>query len=328
MNPYLYPTPRTDRKLADCRPCVHASDACALTVHRWQAPATCGELFQGAIDGRDFMVNCPIDLFATAEATVAPMAPLGGIALKDARRFGKVAATLRQLESRIPEFRSSATAGIALRVDSPIPRGKGMASSTADASAALAAVLSCAGIVLDEEAAARLLTAVEPSDCTHFTGIARLDFLQGELLERFPSPTNLKVLVVDCGGEVETVEFDRTRARGVYAQHGDRQRDGLSTLARGLTEGCNSCIGEAATASAELSQFILPKKGFRELRALSAEWGLVGINCAHSGTVLGLLFEDAPGHEEQLRDRMDREFGDDLDVLGAFRIIGGGNRAI
>ena len=38
---------------------------------RSRAPATCGELVQGAIDGCDFLVNCPIDLYATASvATV------------------------------------------------------------------------------------------------------------------------------------------------------------------------------------------------------------------------------------------------------------------
>ena len=33
-------------------------------ITRVKAPATCGELIQGAIDGQDFLVNCPIDLFS------------------------------------------------------------------------------------------------------------------------------------------------------------------------------------------------------------------------------------------------------------------------
>lgn len=38
---------------------------------RRAAPATCGEFVQGAIEGRDFFVNCPIDCFAFA--TVRPI---------------------------------------------------------------------------------------------------------------------------------------------------------------------------------------------------------------------------------------------------------------
>lgn len=289
------------------------------TLHRWQAPATCGELFQGALDGQDFMVNCPIDLYATAEA--APVAR-DGLDLRDAHAYGKVAATLRQLD-----WQERAAGGISLALDSPIPRSKGMASSTADASSAIAAVAGCVGLALDEAEVARMLTAVEPSDCTHYRGIAHLNFLNGALLDRLPVPRGLRVLVVDCGGEINTLHFERDRARAVYAEHADRLRAALRLLKQGLCSGCHRSVGAAATESAALSQIILPKTGFDELRALAHEWGLAGINCAHSGTVLGLLYEAGPGREERLRHGIERAFGDTLQVLGDFAIISGGTRA-
>lgn len=292
-------------------------------VHRWQAPATCGELFQGALDGQDFMVNCPIDLYATAQATPSTHA---GLELRDAHAYGKVLATLRQLASSAPP--EDGAPGVSLVLHSPIPRSKGMASSTADASCALAAVAACQGLALDEATVARLLTAVEPSDCTHFEGIAHLNFLNGALLDRLPAPRGLRVLVVDCGGEVDTLQFDRERARAVYAEHGERLRAALGLLKRGLASGCNRSVGAAATESAALSQTILPKRGFPELRALVDRWGLVGINCAHSGTVLGLLYEERPGRDEQLRASLAREFGAALQVIGDFRIVAGGARAV
>lgn len=292
-------------------------------VHRWQAPATCGELLQGALDGQDFMINCPIDLYATAQATATADDKLD---LRDAHAYGKVLATLQPLTGAARETR--AATGVALTLDSPIPRSKGMASSTADASCALAAVSACLGLQLDEDEVARLLTAVEPSDCTNFSGVAHLNFLNGELIERLPAPRDLRVLIVDCGGEVETVHFERARARAIYARHADRLRAALALLKQGLCKGCNRSVGAAATESSALSQLILPKQGFAELLALAAEWNLVGINCAHSGTVLGLLYEDAPGRELQLRDWLEREFGAALTVLGDHRIVGGGNRAV
>jgi L-threonine kinase len=298
----------------------------SLSVHRWQAPATCGELFQGALDGQDFMVNCPIDLYATAQATATPH---DGLDLRDAKAYGKVMATLHQLAARWSGQQDREPGGVALQLDSPIPRSKGMASSTADASSALAAVAACQGLTLNEAEVARLLTAVEPSDCTNFRGIAHLNFLSGALLDRLPVPRGLRVLVVDCGGEVDTVHFDRDRARSVYAEHSDRLRAALKVLKRGLCSGCNRSVGLAATQSTKLSQLILPKPCFPELRALASEWGLVGINCAHSGTVLGLLYDDdAPGYEQQLRAHLAREFGQALQVIGDFAVVGGGNRAV
>lgn len=66
----------------------------ANMVRSW-APATCGEFVQGAIDGRDFLVNAPIDLYscATVRTTTVP-----GIHLQDAKNFTKVQSAFNLLE--------------------------------------------------------------------------------------------------------------------------------------------------------------------------------------------------------------------------------------
>lgn len=302
------------------------SDATAdpTRAHRWRAPGTCGELLQGAIGGRDFMVNCPIDLYATALATATERP---GLHIEDASAHGKVLATLQLLHRRVLAS-SKRIDGVGLMMQSPIPRSKGMASSTADASAALAAFSAYHGISLTEREIARLLTSVEPSDCTHYAGIAQVNFFNGDLIERLPVPAGLKVLVVDCGGEVETLTLDRARARAVYARHEDRLAAALLLLKKGLRSGCNHSVARAATESTELSQLILPKAMLPELRRLRAQLGVLGFNCAHSGTVLGLLYTGAPGRDEVLRDRLQRTFGADLPIVGSFNVIGGGSHEI
>ncbi|MFT4100732.1 MAG: hypothetical protein QM674_06790 [Burkholderiaceae bacterium] len=280
-----------------------------------RAPGTCGELLQGAIDGRDFMINCPIDRYATAVAQ--PIAS-DAVELDGRRQYEKVAETIGLLARRV-----GGLSGIRVAIDGDIPRGKGMASSTADVAAGVAATLACAGLYRTEQELARLITSIEPSDCTHYRGVADLNFLTGELNERLPAPRDLRVLVVDCGGAVETVAFERERARSVYRRHANLVRDARAALRRGLRGGCNRLVAAAATASAELSQSILPKWAFERLRALS-HLGALGINCAHSGTVLGLLYEPSRICGERLRDRLLRTFGDDLPVVGDHLIIAGG----
>ncbi len=114
-------------------PCPAPAAAAALPLARCRAPGTCGELAQGAIDGEDFLVNCPIDLHAQAAVHASAA---GGLHMRDAQAHGKIARALARLAGQLP-----GCAGREVVVTSRIPRGKGMASSTADLTAALCAVL-------------------------------------------------------------------------------------------------------------------------------------------------------------------------------------------
>lgn len=148
-----------------------------------EAPGTCGELVQGAIDGRDFLVNCPIDLFSRATVFASARA---GLHLADPQAFSKIA-DVASLVSR----RTGLRLRHELRIDSEIPRGKGMASSTADITAALDALCRNCAVRLSDTTVARLLAAVEPSDCVHFPGIAHVNHLTGQLIESLPAPADL-----------------------------------------------------------------------------------------------------------------------------------------
>lgn len=283
------------------------------------APATCGEFVQGAIDGKDFLVNCPINLYSYAEAHKSGNA---GCQLNDPLKFSKIAA---------------ATAHVALKYDldmahvihvySDIPRGKGMASSTADISAALHCVADSLFLQLSLQEFAKILTEIEPSDCVHFPGIAHVNHLTGKHIESMPAPHNLRALIVDCGGEVDTVAFDRDRARGIYRENQIKITEALYTLKRGLYRNDNYAIARAATMSAELSQLILYKPQFNELLIRSTALGALGVNCAHSGTVLGILYEGNKYLHKILYEEVRENFGDHLKVVGDYQIISGGCHA-
>lgn len=284
-----------------------------------EAPGTCGELVQGAIDGRDFLVNCPIDLFSRATVCASARA---GLHLADPEGFSKIADAVSLL-SRQCGLRLSHE----IRIESAIPRGKGMASSTADITAAVDALCRTCAMRLSDAAVARLLAAVEPSDCVHFPGIAHVNHLTGALIESLPVPDDLRVLVVDCGGEVDTVGFDRERARAVYRRNQPVVIEALTHLRQGLHSGDEAAVAEAATTSARLSQQILYKPQFEQLLAETREIGALGVNCAHSGTVLGVLHRTDEDLTAELIRRIEASFGASLHIYGDFRIIGGGCHA-
>jgi L-threonine kinase len=282
---------------------------------RSRAPATCGELIQGAIDGRDFLVNCPIDLYARAAARPGTEA---GLHLHRAEVYGKVAQAVEVVRE---------ISGIDLhheiRVESSIPRGKGMASSTADLTAAIEALCRSCDVLLSDEQMARVLTAVEPSDCVHFPGIAHVNQLTGELLDSMPAPVGMRVLVVDCGGEIDTVKFDRERARAVYRRNPQAIGAALHLVKLGLRQGDDRAVATAATLSARLSQEILPKPQFDDLLACTRECGALGVNCAHSGTVLGVMYREADRLGDKLLECVRRHLGDSVSIQGDYRVIAG-----
>jgi L-threonine kinase len=288
------------------------------TVHpiRMKAPGTCGELAQGEIDGCDFLVNCPINLFshATIEQAIAL-----GVDVRDAAHHTKIcnAVALYAQEQGLSLAHK-------ISIESAIPRGKGMASSTADITAALSAVCRSCDRSLPPEAFASLIAMVEPSDCVHFPGVAHVNHLTGELLGIWQAPQNLRIIVVDCGGEVDTISFDREYARHVYRKNQPIVYGFLERLRHSLQDGDIAAIGEAATESAELSQQIHPKPQFDDLRSLTQGLGALGVNCAHSGTVLGVLYQASNDLRDTLLRGIEQQFGSDLAVLGDFTLIGGG----
>ncbi|WP_182084389.1 hypothetical protein [Aureimonas sp. ME7] len=273
---------------------------------------------QGAIGGQDFLVNCPIDTFACATARVVPER---GLALAEPDQHQKV----RRLADALAE-RFGVELTHEVRIDSAIPRGKGMASSTADLTAALSALCRCSRISLTPAETGTLLASVEPSDCVHYAGIAWVNHLTGHRLGAWTAPAHLRVIVIDGGGEVDTVGFDRDRARAVYARQEAIVRAYVELLGRSLCLGDLEGIGEAARQSARLSQEILPKAHFAPLERIADKEGALGVNCAHSGTVLGLLYTERGEGDagERLRRSVEAEFGTDAPIVGDYAVVGGG----
>ena len=247
------------------------------------APGTCGELAQGHLDGIAAMVTCPVDVGSKAvvELSCGTGRVKGPAGAPKARRA--VASTLDLLGR--PELNAQ------LELESALPRSKGMASSTADVSAAIAATAAALGASLSPRRQAELALAVEPSDGVMLPGIALFDHLGGRIARTLGQPPPMRVLVLEFSGEVDTEAFNAgTRANGVY-QDDDRFREALELIAAGLANGDPRQIGEGATLSSQLNQCVLPKPRLPDAMKLGRDAGALGVNVAHSGTVIGLLFE-------------------------------------
>jgi len=281
------------------------------------APATCGELIQGFIYGQDFLINSPIDLYSAIRVLLTEDSE---VKVSTPGNFSKVAAVVRQTLDHL----GATSLGAKVFVDSMIPRGKGMASSTSELTSAIYATANaCSAAIEPHEVMTIILNVDKSSDSVFLPGINRCNHLTGDVLEEFGHPPPLAFLIVDCGGEVETIGFDRAHARMVAKNNSDRLEQALLLLRQGFRGKNASLIALASTMSAEVNQKVLYKAELSDLVEGTKEFGGLGVNCAHTGTVLGVMFDPNKTSEVELRNRVAFLVGKER-ILGVHSLIAGG----
>jgi L-threonine kinase len=235
------------------------------------------------MDGDNFLITCPVDIYS--EVTVTPGSP-GPTAAGD-----KTVAAVRRTWERL----GVAAVPFAVAVRSALPQGKGMASSSADISAACQAAALTAGRRLTADDIADIALAIEPTDGIFYPGIVMFDHIRGRTRRHLGDPPPMSILIFDAGGRVDTLEFNRRSDLAALNAAKEREiRQAVDLLSRGLAAGDCALIGRAATISALANQAILAKPSLPAVAAIAARHGAVGVNTAHSGTVIGVLFPGRP----------------------------------
>lgn len=230
---------------------------------------TCGELAQGFYRGEPILITCPIEKFSTAVVS-DEFTGVEGLGLKSLTMLDKI---LKRFDVR--DFR------FGVRLTSELPRGKGMASSSADLSAVAQAVALSLGKKISPDELGMLCAEIEPTDGIFYSGVVAMNPLTGRLVKRIREQEKFQIAVFDYGGEVDTLKLNR-RSNFKFPALGD-------TIDFALTE-----------KSALANQTILHKRGLSELMNFAKTLGAVAVNVAHSGTVVGIFFRADDSVEEKI----------------------------
>lgn len=246
---------------------------------RVRVPGSCGELVQGMLQEDHFLVTCPIDRYA--EASIEPARQFAADLPEKALRALEL--TLSRMGVRERRFR--------LMLRSQLPQGKGMASSSADIAAVCQAAAMFHGCPLSAADIGALAVAIEPTDAVFFPGVTLFDHVRGRIVESLGDPPPLEIAVFDAGGAVDTVSFNqRTDLQRMNRNKRPQVETALQLVRRGIAAGDAALLAQGATVSAQANQPILCKDELDAVWQIGRAAGALGINVAHSGTVMGLLF--------------------------------------
>lgn len=245
-----------------------------------KAPGSCGELIQGTINNVPFLITCPINMYTTVYTSKNSNCLTG---------LGEKAQLARR---RTLEFLQTDNINCGMTLKCELPSGKGMASSSADIAAVCQlTALAASGRCLTTEEIAALAAAIEPTDGIFYDGIVMFNHITGECLQKLGQPPPLNIAVFDVGGEVDTINFNRRTDLAALNQQKEPQIvQACQLLLAGIKEQRPDLIGRAATISAVANQMILAKRQLPLLKKIARQSGALGINTAHSGTVVGFLF--------------------------------------
>ncbi len=280
-----------------------------------KVPGTCGELVQGTVKGVHFHVTCPIDIYSEA---VVEMDGASAHYRFPPGRTKSLAAVKKTLD-----FLGHEGASASLEIHSPLPLAKGMASSTADVAASIEATALALGKEISKSDIARVALSIEPTDGCFFPGIALFDHREGKLYESLGNPPPLDILVLDFGGEVDTMAFNRIDRSFLLRSLEPRFKEALAMARQGLKTGDTRLIGEAATLSSRTHQVVLFKPHLEAVIALAKETGAVGVNIAHSGTVIGVLLEKGKQEPEEIASFIRKHIPELQSIIPCSLISGG-----
>jgi uncharacterized protein involved in propanediol utilization len=254
-----------------------------------------GEILQGMAYGADrrlhrALVSLPCPLFRS-EASFVPDGS-SRVRVEPAEAVKARAAAVLALEA----LDLASEGGGTLTVRCNMPPRWGLGSSTCDVVATVRAVARAHRRRLAPERIAALSVQAEvASDPAMFVETCTL-FAQreGVVLEYFGRPLPpLEVLGFNAdplSGGVDTLSF-RPAEYDWWEKEAFRPLIGM--LRQAVRTGDAALVGRVATASARINQRFLPMPEFAWLEALAREAGALGVQVAHSGTVMGFLFDPA-----------------------------------
>lgn len=279
-------------------------------------PASCGEFVQGIIDDEEYLCSYAIDMYSEVyiEEKLVDI------------NLGRYKSRLA-IEKVFEKFNlpKKYTKNISLNINSKIPVGKGMASSTADIGATIKATLSLIDKDLSSEEISKLAAEIEPTDSIFIDKNSIFNPLNGTVIKYLGNLTNAKVVILEPNKVLDTMKIRlRQDYNKLKVENKEVIKKSFALLEEGLKKNNLSLVGEACTLSSLANENIEKKEYLNEIIKISKKYGAYGVNIAHSGTVVGILIDKSMNDKKMIDTLCESNINSVYNKIYTQNIINGG----
>lgn len=241
-------------------------------------PGSFGEILQGKVCDKDLLLSCPVDVYTKVKVFESNN-------VYKRHNIRKSSAFLSNI-LELWEYNQYNNI-IDIEIDSKIPYGKGMASSTADLCGVYYCLLKMFNKEFNETELMEQCIKIEPTDSIIFKDMTLFDYKKGLYRRKMGKYIEYNILAFEGNGVVDTVEFNSKNL--VPLSNVD---DLVPILEEGISESNIEKIAYVSTESIMRNQKRLYYDFLDKVVDIKNRTKGLGVMGAHSGNVLGIIYED------------------------------------
>jgi L-threonine kinase len=279
----------------------------------------CGVLAQGVLNDAHFSVTCPVDFFSRVRVDLRE----GRSGVDGPDDCEKTVAAVRRTLVHLRRARVRAT----VSVNNPIPRGRGLGSSSADLSAAIGATALAIGEELAPEDIAQIALSIEPSAGVMMPGLALFDHRTGFVLETLGPPPPMEIVAIDFGESSRSGIFNLSDKPQRWQAVSESTDEALALIKEGIAEKSADILGRGASLATEACNQIVPRPRLASVFEFAESVGAVGVNSAFGEGVFGVLLDAKQRRGKSTYLKAKQAFPD-AETVYHFRMLGGGVQTV
>ncbi|NEZ46981.1 kinase [Clostridium niameyense] len=245
---------------------------------RAKHPGSFGEILQGTLGEKSLLVSTPINLYTN----IRIFESYKGKKTKTNIKVNKFMEILL-LNWGYKEFIKN----IHIEIKSEIPRGKGLASSTADICAVYKALTNMFKKPYSEKELILNSVKVEPTDSIIFDKFTLFDYKTGKFKEELGNYIKFYILVFQGNKIINTIEFNKRDLPPM-----ESIEDLIPKLRQSILKSDLRGIGEISTESIKRNFTRLNYDYFDLVSKYKNETNGLGIVGCHSGDALGIIYDN------------------------------------
>lgn len=241
-------------------------------------PGSFGEVLQGRLNNKDLLLSCPVNIYTRV------------------RLFECINADIKFNNKKSADFLYNVLKlwgyekyykDIDIEINSDIPCGKGLASSTADLCGVYYALLKMFKREFNQQELVEQCIKIEPTDSIIFKEMTLFDYKKGLFKESVGKYIGYNILAFEGKNIVDTVEFNNRNLPPL-----SNIDDLFAILKEAVAENNLKKLAYAATESILRNEKRLKYDCLEEVLSIKNKTSGLGIIGAHSGSVLGIIYED------------------------------------